>query len=75
MDSHLQALESGPPEKVRVRIPRLLSETNRVYRDKDIIQGIHNVFFTEKVNTMYQFPMNLENGKFFQLIVHYRSGR
>lgn len=48
MDSHLQALESGPPEKVRVRIPRLLSKTNRVYRDKDIIQGIHNVFFQRK---------------------------
>lgn len=45
IDSHLQALESGPQEKVRVRIPRLLSKNNRVYRDKDIIQGIHNDFF------------------------------
>lgn len=42
IDSHLQALESRPQEKVGVRIPRLLSENNRVYRDKEIIQGIYN---------------------------------
>lgn len=48
IDSHLQVLESGPQEKVRVRIPRLLSKNNRVCRDKDIIQGIHNDFFSRE---------------------------
>lgn len=47
IDSHLQALESGPQEKVSVGIPRLLAENNRMYRDKDIIQGIHNDFSRE----------------------------
>lgn len=60
MDSHLQALESGPQEKVSMRIPRLLSKNNRVYRDKDIIQGIHN-FFSRK--SEHHVPVPYEFGE------------